>query len=82
MLRILSEKKRRAFYEQHLDSVHDVLFEQSDEKTEMHGFTANYIKVVTEFDPLLVNEIIPYKLKSINDEGLVEGYPFVAVPQK
>jgi threonylcarbamoyladenosine tRNA methylthiotransferase MtaB len=71
-LRILSEKKRRYFYEQHLGSVHKVLFEQDAEEGLLHGFTANYIKVSVKFDPLLVRELKEVKLNSINEKGLVE----------
>jgi threonylcarbamoyladenosine tRNA methylthiotransferase MtaB len=71
-LRILSEKKRRNFYEQHLGSVHKVLFEQDAEEGLLHGFTSNYIKVSVKFDPLLVRELKEVKLCSINEKGLVE----------
>jgi threonylcarbamoyladenosine tRNA methylthiotransferase MtaB len=71
-LRILSEKKRRNFYEQHLGKVHKVLFEQDAEEGLLHGFTANYIKVSVKFDPLLVRELKAVKLCLINEKGLVE----------
>jgi threonylcarbamoyladenosine tRNA methylthiotransferase MtaB len=71
-LRILSEKKRRYFYEQHLGSVHKVLFEQDAEEGLLHGFTSNYIKVSVKFDPLLVRELKEVRLCSINEKGLVE----------
>jgi threonylcarbamoyladenosine tRNA methylthiotransferase MtaB len=71
-LRILSEKKRRYFYEQHLGSVHHVLFEQDAEEGLLHGFTANYVKVSVKYDPLLVRELKEVKLVSINEKGLVE----------
>lgn len=57
MLRILSEKKRNAFYEQHLNSIRTVLFESENDEGYMHGFTDNYIKVKTKYDPTLCNEI-------------------------
>jgi threonylcarbamoyladenosine tRNA methylthiotransferase MtaB len=72
MLRSLSEKKRRFFYEQHLTETASVLFEADEENGSMFGFTSNYIKVVTPYDPLWVNELKKVKLKEINGEGLVE----------
>ncbi len=57
MLRILSEKKRNSFYEQHLNSIRTVLFESENDEGYMHGFTDNYIKVKTKYDATLCNEI-------------------------
>jgi threonylcarbamoyladenosine tRNA methylthiotransferase MtaB len=72
MLRGLSEKKRRYFYEQHLDETYQVLFEDDVEDNVMHGFTENYIRVAAKYDPLLVNEVKIVKLTSINSKGHVE----------
>lgn len=72
MLRGLSEKKRRYFYEQHLDQTFTTLFEEDVENDMMHGFTENYIRVAAKYDPLLINELKTVKLKSINEEGHVE----------
>lgn len=73
MLRSLSEKKKRFFYEQHLNSTREVLFEAEEKGGKMSGFTDNYVKVTTDYDPLLVNTLVPVTLKLINDEFLVEG---------
>ena len=72
MLRGLSEKKRRYFYEQHLDHTYTALFEEDVENGIMHGFTENYIRVAAKYDPLLINELKTVQLKSINDQGHVE----------
>lgn len=72
MLHILSEKKRRAFYESQLGKLGDVLFEGDVKDGYMHGFSRNYVKVRSLYDPLLVNEIIPVKFLSISDEGEVD----------
>lgn len=69
MLRILSEKKRRHFYEQHLGKTATVLFEEEENKGRMFGFTENYIKVSTEYDPLLVNELATVRLEEIGPDG-------------
>ena len=71
MLRILSEKKKRKFYEDHLGNIADVLFENDVDNGMMHGFTDNYIRVSAKYDPLLINEIKTVKLSSIDDGGLM-----------
>ncbi len=73
MLRSLSEKKKRFFYEQQLNSTREVLFEAEEKGGQMSGFTDNYVKVTTNYDPLLVNTLVPVTLKLINEEFLVEG---------
>lgn len=72
MLHILSDKKRRKFYEEHLGKEYHVLFENDVENGMMHGFTENYIRVTAKYDPILINEIKKVRLTSINDRGLVE----------
>jgi threonylcarbamoyladenosine tRNA methylthiotransferase MtaB len=72
MLHILSDKKRRAFYEQNLGREEEVLFEEEVENGHMFGFTRNYVKVVAKYDPILVNELKHVRLSSISTDGLVE----------
>ncbi len=72
MLHILSEKKRRAFYESQLGSVDEVLFEGDIKDGFMHGFSKNYVKVRTAYDPLLVNEVVPVKFMNISENGDVD----------
>jgi threonylcarbamoyladenosine tRNA methylthiotransferase MtaB len=72
MLHILSDKKRRAFYEQNLAKEYTVLFENDIEEGKMHGFTENYIRVSANYDPLLVNELKKVRLAAINSAGTVE----------
>jgi len=72
MLHILSEKKRRAFYEQNLGEEGEVLFESDVKDGFMHGFAKNYVKVRTAYDPLLVNEIVPVRFLSISEQGDVD----------
>ncbi|GGF16797.1 tRNA (N(6)-L-threonylcarbamoyladenosine(37)-C(2))-methylthiotransferase MtaB [Echinicola rosea] len=71
MLRILSEKKRRKFYEENLKGTFDVLFEEDIDNGMMHGFTENYIRVAAKYDPLLINEIKKVTLWDINEKGNV-----------
>lgn len=72
MLRILSEKKRRKFYEGNLNQTFRVLFEEDIEEGRIHGFTENYIRVSAKYDPLLLNEIKRVTLSEINGKGTVE----------
>ncbi|CAM3627866.1 tRNA (N(6)-L-threonylcarbamoyladenosine(37)-C(2))-methylthiotransferase MtaB [Sphingobacterium prati] len=72
MLHILSEKKRRAFYESQLGAQGDVLFEADEKDGYMHGFSKNYVKVRTLYDPLLVNEVVPVKFMEVTDNCEVE----------
>ena len=72
MLHILSDKKRRKFYEQNLGLETNVLFENDIEDGMMHGFTDNYIRITAKYDPVLINEVMKVKLASINEKGLVE----------
>jgi threonylcarbamoyladenosine tRNA methylthiotransferase MtaB len=71
MLHILSEKKRRKFYEDHVGKEFSVLFENDIENGLMHGFTQNYIRVAAKYDPILINEIKSVRLSSIADNGVM-----------
>jgi len=73
MLRILSEKKRRAFYESQLGTTRTVLFEEDIKDGQMFGYTENYIRVGVKYDPLLINELKTLKLVNINPDGYVEA---------
>jgi threonylcarbamoyladenosine tRNA methylthiotransferase MtaB len=57
-LRDLSEKKMNYFTEQHLGQTRAVLFEQSEKKGMMEGYSDNYIKVSVPFNDEWVNKII------------------------
>ena len=69
MLRILSEKKKRAFYESQLGKEFSVLMEQDVKDGFMYGFTENYLKVKLPFVEENVNKIIPVKMQSLDDDG-------------
>ena len=73
MLRILSEKKKRQFYTQHLNTVRYVLFEAENDGGLMYGFTDNYIKVAVSYNEQLVNSIQPVTISSISDFGYAKG---------
>ncbi|WP_256012618.1 tRNA (N(6)-L-threonylcarbamoyladenosine(37)-C(2))-methylthiotransferase MtaB [Desertivirga xinjiangensis] len=72
MLHILSDKKRRAFYESQLGRDSQVLFESDHKDGIMHGFTPNYVRVRAKYDPVSVNEMRHVKLVNVSAEGEVE----------
>ena len=72
MLHILSDKKRRFFYESQLGKTAEVLFEADQKSGYMHGFTRNYVKVKAPYDPILINELKAVELVNIAADGDVE----------
>ena len=72
MLRILSEKKKRAFYEQHLHTERKVLWEMENDEGTMYGFTDNYIKVGTRYDEALTKTSGVVSLSDIAKSGYVK----------
>ncbi len=77
MLRGLSVKKRRAFYESQLGSQRTVLFEGENKEGYIHGFTENYVKVKVPWNPALVNTLHSVALTKIDEDGLVR-FDFVS----
>jgi threonylcarbamoyladenosine tRNA methylthiotransferase MtaB len=71
MLRGLSVKKRRAFYETQIGSNRTVLFEGENKEGYIHGFTENYVKVKTPWNPELVNTLHQVNLTHIDEDGSV-----------
>ncbi|AEA43999.1 tRNA (N(6)-L-threonylcarbamoyladenosine(37)-C(2))-methylthiotransferase MtaB [Fluviicola taffensis] len=71
-LHILSDKKKRAFYESQIGSKRTVLFESEEEEGIMYGFTENYVKVKTPFNPELVNQIQNVQLTEIDRDGVLK----------
>lgn len=72
MLRILSEKKRLAFYQSQLGTTQKVLWEADNKNGKIHGFTENYVKVETDFDENLINQTETVDLAFMNTNGCVE----------
>jgi threonylcarbamoyladenosine tRNA methylthiotransferase MtaB len=71
MLRGLSVKKRRAFYESQIGTNRTVLFESENKEGYIHGFTENYVKVKTPWNPELVNTLHNIQLTKIDEDGSV-----------
>ena len=71
MLRGLSVKKRRAFYESQIGTNRTVLFESENKEGYIHGFTENYVKVKTPWNPELSNTLHEINLTRIDEDGAV-----------
>ena len=71
MLRGLSVKKRRAFYESQIGTTRTVLFENENKEGYIYGFTENYVKVKTPWNPELVNTLHEINLTKIDEDGSV-----------
>ena len=70
-MRGLSAKKRRAFYESQLGTHRTVLFEGENKEGYIHGFTENYVKVKSPWNPALVNTLHKVVLSEIDSDGLL-----------
>jgi threonylcarbamoyladenosine tRNA methylthiotransferase MtaB len=81
MLRGLSVKKRRAFYERQLGNKLTVLFENENKQGYIHGFTENYVKVKCPWNPELINTLHEIKLTEIDEDGIVR-FEWVNIPQE
>ncbi|WP_332453151.1 tRNA (N(6)-L-threonylcarbamoyladenosine(37)-C(2))-methylthiotransferase MtaB [Chryseobacterium aquaticum] len=71
MLRILSEKKKMAFYQTQLGKTLPVLWEHENKDGKMYGFTENYVRVQKDFDEASVNQIEFLNLEKILSDGTV-----------
>lgn len=72
MLRSLSAKKKRFFYEQCIGQQATVLFEEDIEDGQIHGFTENYVRVTAKYDPMLINETKFVQLTGLDKNGYME----------
>jgi threonylcarbamoyladenosine tRNA methylthiotransferase MtaB len=71
MLRMLSIKKRRSFYESQIGKKTNILLEGENKNGYIQGFTRNYVKVRAPWNPDLVNQIVFASLKEIDEEGFM-----------
>lgn len=72
-LHILSDKKKRAFYEENINSIRTVLFEHEEDHGIMYGFTENYVKVKMPYDATLVNTFNKVQLTEIDRDGIMKA---------
>ena len=66
----LSDRKKLAFYQKNKGYKAKVLWEKDNTQGYMHGFTDNYIKVKTLYDPGLVNQIQEVELNHMDSDGV------------
>lgn len=71
ILRNLSEVKQGNFYAENIGTERTVLFERERKEGLMFGFTENYVKVKTPFNPELWNEPVKVNLKKLDQDGSV-----------
>ena len=64
----ISDRKLHAFYDAHIGSQAEVLFEHTRKDGRMHGFTENYIKVEIPYNSSLVNETRRVTLTGWNED--------------
>ncbi len=72
-LHLLSDRKKRFFYESNVGSIRTVLFEQEEDEGNMYGFTENYIKVRFPYQADLVNQFQTVRLMKVGRDGLMEA---------
>jgi threonylcarbamoyladenosine tRNA methylthiotransferase MtaB len=72
-LTILSEKKRRVFYEQFIGQTMTILAEEESKNGWMYGFTDNYLKVGIPYNELLVNQLVDITITDFSEDGLLVG---------
>jgi len=71
ILRNLSAIKQTRFYSENIGTERTVLFERENKDGFMHGFTENYVKVKTKFNPRLWNEPVKINLEKVDNDGMV-----------
>ena len=76
-LRILSEKKKHAFYTKFSGQVHSVLLETDKSEGFLTGFTDNYIKIRTAKGNLQANQEVLVELKEVTGDGFINAVPVI-----
>lgn len=72
-LQEFSEKKKRFFYESQLNKEFTVLFEAQEHNGEMFGFTENYLKIKSAYNPSWINELKNVVPTHVNADGSVKA---------
>lgn len=73
MLTILSEKKKRAFYQEFEGTSRSVLFEHENKDGYMHGYSDNYLRVRVPYNEALRGVIAETNMTTLADNGVFEG---------
>jgi threonylcarbamoyladenosine tRNA methylthiotransferase MtaB len=71
-LHLISDRKKRNFYTENLNTERIVLFEYEEDEGYMFGFTENYIKVKFPFDAKLTNTFQRIRLTEIDRDGIMK----------
>jgi len=72
ILHLLSDRKKLAFYQTQVGKIKTVLFEQEENEGWLYGFSENYVKVKTPFNPNLINELVEVEFIEIDRDGLMK----------
>ena len=73
LLRILSDKKKRSFYEDMLGKRSTVLFEDEQIEGKMKGFTSNYIRIIHNYDETVINRLEEIEFTDVTSDGFCTG---------
>ena len=73
MLRILSSKKKTAFYNKFKNTTQEVLFEFEQKNDRIYGYSRNYLRVSVPFDANLANQKREVKIGKIDADGNLIG---------
>ena len=73
ILRTLSEKLKRRFYEKMIGKTSKVLFEHEIEDGKMKGFTSNYVRVENDYNKAIVNKLKEVRINSVTENSLCTG---------
>lgn len=77
MLRVLSAKKLRAFYDRFRGSTQQVIFEHENKDGFMYGFSKNYLKLKLPYDEALVNKPVEVQVGEFDTEGHLSAIPLI-----
>lgn len=73
VLHLLSDRKKRNFYESNKGTKRKVLFENDNHEGYLHGFTENYIKIKTPYQPKLTNKFCEVNLDHLDKDGIYKS---------
>lgn len=71
-LHLLSDRKKRQFYTENIETVRTVLFEHEEDEGIMYGFTENYVKVKFPYQQELTNTFQKIRLTEIDRDGIMK----------
>jgi len=69
LLRLLSSRKKLEFYQTHVGSYHNILFESENKNGYIEGLSENYIRYRRKWDSNLSGSIVKSKIVSIDQDG-------------